>query len=63
MARAMVTAGREPGRADRLDDQVERGPVVLEVRRGTALALDARGQPVLLRSRLQRVKRWHADGN
>ncbi len=50
-----VAARGEPGLADRLDDQVERGPVVLQVRREAALVAHAGGQAVLLEHRLERV--------
>ena len=38
-----VLAGSESGLADRLDDQVQRRPVVLEVGGEAALVVDARG--------------------
>ena len=55
-----VAAGGEPGLADRLHDQVERRPVVLEVRREAALVAHAGRQAVLLEHRLERVVGLHA---
>src|SRR5262249_57105483 len=42
-----VAAGGEPGLPDRLDDQVELGAVVLEIRRKPALVADTGGKSVL----------------
>ena len=50
-----VLARGQAGLADRLDDQVERGLVVLQVRGEAALVADASVQVMLLQHRLQRV--------
>ena len=52
-----VAARGEARLADRLDDEVERGPVVLEVGREAALVAHAGGQAALLEHRLERVVR------
>ena len=50
-----VEARGEPGLADRLDDQVQRSPVGVQVRGEAPLVPDSGGQAVLLQHRLQRV--------
>ena len=55
MASATSSPGAEPGFADRLDDEIQRGPVVLEVGGEAPLVADARGQAALLDHGLQRL--------
>ena len=55
MASATSWPGAEPGLADGLDDEIQRGPVVLEVRGEAALVADAGGQAALLDHGLQRL--------
>ena len=51
----MSVPRREAGGADGLADQVERGPVALEVRREAALVAEAGREALLLQHRLERV--------